>query len=155
DLQWLDSETQAFLTFLSERVATARILLLVNYRPEYRHEWGSKTFYTQLRLDPLGKAETQELLTALLGDAAALHPFKQLILAKTEGNPFFMEEIVQALREQGILVRDAGVGVGAHVPLPADIHIPTTVQAVLAARMDRLPAREKELLQTLAVIGKE
>jgi class 3 adenylate cyclase/predicted ATPase len=155
DLQWLDSETQAFLTFLSESVATARILLLVNYRPEYRHEWGSKTFYTQLRLDPLGKAEAQELLTALLGDAAALHPFKQLILAKTEGNPFFMEEIVQALREQGILVRDAGVGVGAHVPLPADIHIPTTVQAVLAARMDRLPAREKELLQTLAVIGKE
>ncbi|HKA54813.1 MAG TPA: adenylate/guanylate cyclase domain-containing protein, partial [Candidatus Binatia bacterium] len=85
DLHWLDAETQAFLTLLSESVATARILLLVNYRPEYRHEWGSKTFYTQLRLDPLGTAEAQELLRALLGDDRALQPLTQLILAKTEG----------------------------------------------------------------------
>ncbi|MGH7964362.1 MAG: AAA family ATPase, partial [Candidatus Binatia bacterium] len=163
DLHWLDSETQAFLTLLSESVATARLLLLVNYRPEYRHEWGSKTYYTQLRLDPLGQAEVQELLTALLGDGAALQPLKQFILAKAEGNPFFMEEIVQALREQGVLVRDAGAGVGArlrhsstsHVPLRTDLHLPPTVQGVLAARIDRLPADEKELLQTLAVIGKE
>src|SRR5207247_4439490 len=106
DLHWLDSETEAFLNFLSEGVATARILLLVNYRPEYRHEWGSKTYYTQLRLDPLGKEAAQELLTALLGDDPALHLLKQFILAKTEGNPFFMEEIVQALVEQGVLRPD-------------------------------------------------
>src|SRR5713226_9621746 len=98
DLPWLDAETQAFLTLLSESIATARILLLVNYRPEYRHDWGSKTFYTQLRLDPLGQDDAQELLTVLLGDEAALQPLKQFILEKTEGNPFFMEEIVQALR---------------------------------------------------------
>jgi class 3 adenylate cyclase len=151
DLHWLDNETQAFLSFLSESVATARMLLLVNYRPEYRHDWGNRTYYTQLRLDPLGKEEAQELLTALLGDGAALYPLKQFILEKTEGNPFFMEEIVQALREQGVLA----VGVTDRSHLPAALHLPPTVQGVLAARIDRLPTVEKDLLQTLAVIGKE
>jgi predicted ATPase/class 3 adenylate cyclase len=166
DLHWLDSETQAFLSLLSDSLATARLLLLVNYRPEYRHEWGSKTFYTQLRLDPLGKAEAEEMLTALLEEkVGAQHaaPLRQFILAKTEGNPFFMEEIVQELVEQGVLVRDPrrvgtahlNVGVTGRSPLPTDLHIPTTVQAVLAARIDRLPPEEKALLQTLSVIGKE
>lgn len=90
DLHWLDAETQAFLSLLSESVASARILLLVNYRPEYQHAWGNKTYYTQLRLDPLGKEEAGELLNALLGDGPALQPLKQVILAKTEGNPFFL-----------------------------------------------------------------
>src|SRR5712692_4452525 len=109
DLHWLDSETQAFLDLLSESVVTARILLLVNYRPEYRHEWGNKTYYTQLRLDPLGKEDAEEMLAALLGEkVGATHasPLQRLILEKTEGNPFFMEEIVQALVEQGVLARD-------------------------------------------------
>ena len=116
----------------------------------------------QLRLDPLGQEDAQELLTALLGDDAALQPLKRFILEKTEGNPFFIEEIAQALREQGVLTDPRRVGtahlnVGAHGvrPLPANIQIPTTVQAVLASRIDRLPPAEKELLQTLAVIGKE
>ena len=159
DLHWLDSETQAFLTLLSESVATARILLLVNYRPEYHHEWGQKTYYTQLRLDPLGQADAQELLSVLLGDDPALQPLKQLILEKTEGNPFFMEEIGQALVEQGVLPDPRRVGT-AHLPPTlakplADLKIPPTVQAVLASHIDRLPAAEKELLQTLSVIGKE
>src|SRR5712692_2757941 len=157
DLHWLDAETQAFLTLLSESVATARLLLLVNYRPEYQHAWGNKTFYTQLRLDPLGKEEAREMLTVLLGEkvgathASPLQALNQFILTKTEGNPFFMEEIVQALREQGMLT----VGAHGRAPVPADLHLPSTVQAVLASRIDRLPAEEKELLQTLAVIGKE
>ena len=155
DLHWLDSETQAFLVLLSESLATARILLLVNYRPEYRHDWGSKTYYKQLRLDPLGQEDAQELLTVLVGDDPTLLPLTRFILEKTEGNPFFMEEIVQALVEQGLLI------VGAHSGAPllarplADIKIPTTVQGVLAARIDRLPPEEKALLQTLAVLGKE
>ncbi|MBI3989158.1 MAG: AAA family ATPase, partial [candidate division NC10 bacterium] len=140
DLHWLDNETQAFLSVLSESVATARILLLVNYRPEYQHPWGGKTYYTQLRLDPLGREEADELLTALLGDGAGLQPLKQLILAKTEGNPFFMEEIVQALFEQGVLVRDGGVSLTR--PL-TELQLPPTVQGVLAARLDRLPVEEK------------
>src|SRR5712692_275716 len=147
DLHWLDAETQAFLSLLSESVASARILLLANYRPEYQHAWGNKTYYTQLRLDPLGKEEAQELLTVLLGEqVGATHasPLRQFILEKTDGNPFFMEEIVQALREQGVLARDADVG--AHMPVPADLHLPPTVQAVLASRIDRLTTEEKDLL---------
>jgi class 3 adenylate cyclase/predicted ATPase len=153
DLHWLDSETEAFLNFLSDSVATARILLLVNYRPEYHHPWSNKTYYTQLRLDPLGKAEAEELLTALLGEEAELTPLKRLILEKTEGTPFFMEEVVQTLAEEKVLVGERG-----HYRLakaPTALQIPPTVQGVLTARIDRLGAEEKSLLQTLSVIGKK
>src|SRR5262249_25258211 len=109
DLHWIDTETQGFLDTLSESVASARILLLVNYRPEYRQEWGSKTYYTQLRLAPLGKAEAEELLTFLLGNDASLTALKHLILNKTEGTPFFMEEVVQTLAEEGVLRQEAAV----------------------------------------------
>jgi predicted ATPase len=164
DLHWLDSETDAWLHLLSERLATVRLLLLVNYRPEYQHAWGSKTYYTQLRLDPLGPAEAQELLTALVGEdsgahgGAALQALKHRILDKTEGNPFFIEEIVQGLVEQGVLVREGAGGepppVARLARSLAEIQLPATVQAVLTARIDRLPATEKALLQTLAVLGK-
>ncbi|AEI82301.1 adenylate cyclase family protein (plasmid) [Cupriavidus necator N-1] len=153
DLQWLDSETEACLAYISERAADARILLLVNYRSEYRCTWDLKANCTELRLAPLGPIEAQGLLTALLGDDSGLGPLKQLILEKTEGNPFFMEEVVQTLSEENTLL-----GVPGHYRIektPAALHIPTTVQGVLVARMDRLPIPEKELLQTLAVIGKE
>ncbi len=157
DLHWLDAETQAFLQLLSESVATARMLLLVNYRPEYQQQWSGKTYFSQLRLDPLGKEQAEEMLTALLGEtvgATGRSPLHQFILAKTEGNPFFMEEIVQELREQEILVRAADVGwVVTHPTI--NLRLPTTVQGVLTARMDRLQPEEKALLQTLAVIGRE
>ena len=126
----------------------------MNYRPEYRHDWSNKGYYTQLRLDPLGREQAEEMLTVLLGDVEAQHaaPLRQFILDKTEGNPFFMEEIVQELREQGILTDPRRVGI-AHQYV--DLRLPTTVQGILAARMDRLPPDEKGLLQTLAVIGRE
>jgi len=153
DLHWIDSETQGFLDMLSEGVASARILLLVNYRPEYRHEWGEKTYYTQLHLTPLGKEEAEELLTFLLGSDSSLKSLKSLILEKTEGTPFFMEEVVQTLVEEGVLRGDRG-----HYRVesaPTALHISPTVHGVLAARIDRLAAAEKELLQQLAVIGRE
>jgi predicted ATPase/class 3 adenylate cyclase len=153
DLHWIDSETETFLILLRESLATSQILLLVNYRPEYRHEWGSKTYYAQMRLDPLGGAEAQELLTALLGDGSGLQSLKHLLLEKTEGNPFFMEEIVQTLAEEKLLVGERG---NYHLEkAPTELHISPTVQGVLTARIDRLGAEEKELLQTLAVVGKE
>jgi class 3 adenylate cyclase len=159
DLHWLDSETQTWLNLFSDRIATARLLLLMNYRPEYQHGWGSKTYYTQLRLDPLGPEEAHVLLTALLGSDAALQPLTQFILAKTEGNPFFMEEMVQTLVDQGVLRREPAGGVQLAAPVTrstlAALQLPSTVQGVLAARIDRLPAEEKTLLQTLAVLGKE
>jgi class 3 adenylate cyclase/tetratricopeptide (TPR) repeat protein len=152
DLHWIDSESQAFLNLLADSIGTARILLLVNYRPEYRHEWGNKTFYTQLRLDPLGKETADEMLTALLGDEPDLAPLKRIIIDKTEGNPFFMEETVQVLLDEGALVRNG------HLKLTKplrELKIPPTVQAILAARIDRLPSDQKDLLQTLSVIGME
>jgi class 3 adenylate cyclase len=153
DLHWIDDETQALLNLLADSIPNSKILLLVNYRPEYSHQWNSKTYYTQLRLDPLGKESADEMLTALLGDGADLAPLKRVIIEKTEGNPFFMEETAQVLLDEGALVRE-GSSVRLTRPL-AELKIPPTVQGILAARIDRLPADEKDLLQTLAVIGKE
>lgn len=153
DLHWIDSETQGFLDALSESVASARLLLLVNYRPEYRHEWGSRTYYTQLRLAPLAREEAAELLTALLGPDPGLKALEQLILAQTEGTPFFMEEVVQTLAEEGVLSGERGQYRLERAP--TELHISPTVQGVLAARIDRLAADEKALLQQLAVIGRE
>ena len=108
DLHWIDSETQALLDSLVESLPTARLLLLVNYRPEYQHGWGSKTYYTQLRLDPLPPASAEEFLQALLGDDPSLAPLTQLLIARTEGNPFFLEESVRTLVETGVLVGEPG-----------------------------------------------
>jgi predicted ATPase len=91
---------------LADSIGTAKLLLLVNYRPENSHQWNSKTYYTQLRLDPLGKENAAEMLSALLGDGKDLIPLKRLIIERTEGNPFFVEEIVQALFEDGLLQRN-------------------------------------------------
>jgi predicted ATPase len=110
--------------------------LLVNYRPEYRHEWGSKTYYSQLRLAPLGKEEAEELLTFLLGNDASLTALKPLILEKTEGTPFFMEEVVQTLAEEGVL--SGARGKYRVEKAPTELHISPTVQGVLTARIDRL-----------------
>jgi class 3 adenylate cyclase/tetratricopeptide (TPR) repeat protein len=160
DLHWIDTETQALLNLLADSIGTAKILLLVNYRPEYTHGWGSKTYYTRLRLDPLGRESAEEMLAALLGEGAELGPLKRLIIERTEGNPFFMEEIVQSLFEEGVLVREeprAGTPaplVRLTKPLGA-LKLPPTVQGMLAARIDRLAPEQKELLQTLAVLGKE
>ncbi|WP_354686568.1 adenylate/guanylate cyclase domain-containing protein [Cupriavidus necator] len=153
DLQWLDGETEAFLNMLTGHVPGAHIVLLVNYRPEYAHHWDAGGHYSELLLQPLGPAEAQGLLTALLGDDASLAPLKRLILDKTEGNPFFMEEVVQTLVEETTLLGQPGRY--RIEKAPALLHMPTTVQGVLAARIDRLPLAQKELLQTLAVIGKE
>jgi class 3 adenylate cyclase/predicted ATPase len=152
DLHWIDEQTQEFLNLLADSIGTAKLLLLVNYRPEYSHRWSSKTYYTQLRLDPLGKESAGEMLTALLGDGKDLIPLKRLVIERTEGTPFFMEEMVQALFEEGVLHRNGTVKLARSMNA---VKVPATVQAVLASRIDRLPAEEKELLQTLAVLGRE
>src|SRR5262249_40170353 len=114
DLHWLDTETQALLDRLVESLPTARHLLLVTYRPEYQHGWGSKASYTQLRLAPLAPASADEVLQGLLGGdvrvrpALPRHDLKQLLIACTEGNPFFLEESVRTLVETGVLVGAPG-----------------------------------------------
>jgi class 3 adenylate cyclase/tetratricopeptide (TPR) repeat protein len=152
DLHWIDSETQELLNLLADSIGTAKILLLVNYRPEYSHQWNSKTYYIQLRLDPLGRESAEEMLLALLGDGKDLLPLKRLIIERTEGTPFFIEEIVQALFEDGVLRRNGTVTL---VKSMSAVKVPATVQTILASRIDRLPHDEKELLQTLAVLGRE
>jgi class 3 adenylate cyclase/tetratricopeptide (TPR) repeat protein len=152
DLHWIDDESQALLDLLADSIGTARILMMLNYRPEYRHNWSSKTYYAQLRLDPLGNQNADEMLTALLGDQLELRPLKDMIVGRTEGNPFFMEEMVQVMFDEGVLARNGSVKLTR--PLES-VQVPPTVRGILAARIDRLNAPSKELLRTLAVIGKE
>jgi predicted ATPase/class 3 adenylate cyclase len=153
DLHWHDNESQALLDSLVESLPTAQLSLLVNYRPEYTHNWGSKTYYTELQLGPLPPESADALLEALLGDDTSLEPLKKLLIERTEGNPFFLEESVRTLVETQVLAGEPGTYRMAQ-ELPA-IQVPATVQAVLAARIDRLPQDEKGLLQTASVIGTE
>ncbi len=152
DLHWIDDETQALLDLLTDAIPFSRVLLLVNYRPEYNHDWSNRTSYTRLRLEPLGKESADEMLTALLGEGAEVAPLKRLIIDKSEGTPFFIEETIQALFEDGTLVRNGHTKITRSVN---KLRIPATVQAVLASRIDRLEPAHKQLLQTLAVIGTE
>jgi class 3 adenylate cyclase len=140
DLHWLDAESALFLVDLAAAVPSASVLLLANYRPDYREAWST----ARLRLEPLGPDDAKALVMTLLGENVALGALGDLVLAKAEGNPFFMEEIVQALVEQGVLERG---------PL-AGLRLPASVQEVLAARIDRLDLPTKALLQTLAVVGR-
>ena len=151
DLHWIDTETQGLLDSLAESLPAERVLLVVTYRPEYQHRWGAKTYYTQLRLDSLPAESTAELLSALLGPDPGLAPLKQMLVKR--GNPFFLEETLRTLVETGAL---AGERAAYRLTRPVEaLQIPATVQMILAARIDRLPAEEKQLLQTAAVIGKD
>jgi class 3 adenylate cyclase/tetratricopeptide (TPR) repeat protein len=151
DLHWIDSETQAFLDSFVESLPLARIVLLVDYRPEYSHRWGDKSYYTQIRVDPLQPASAEELLRHLLGSNKELAPLKELLIQRTEGNPFFAEESVRSLVETGVLVGEKGTyRPGLRID---EIRMPNTIQNVLADRLDRLPVALKHLLQTAAVIG--
>ena len=152
DLHWIDPQTQAVLDTLVDSLPTTRILLLVSYRPEYRHQWGSKTYYSQTRIDALPPSHARELLQWLIGDDATLDALKELLIARTEGNPFFLEESVRALVETRALVGHPGEYRAGSV---ATVEVPATVQAGLAARIDRLPHEAKHVLQTAAVIGKD
>jgi class 3 adenylate cyclase/tetratricopeptide (TPR) repeat protein len=153
DLHWIDGETQALLDSLVESLPTARLLLLVNYRPEYQHGWGTRTYYRQLRIDPLPPASAGELLDGLLGPAESLAPLKRLLIERTGGNPFFLEESVRSLVETKVVAGERGAYRLERTP--ESIQIPATAQAIVAARIDRLPAEDKRLLQAASVIGKD
>ena len=153
DLQWIDSETQGLLDSLVESLPTANMLLLVNYRPEYQHGWGGKSYYTQLRIEPLPPESCEQLLEGLIGSDDSLEPLKQQLIEQTQGNPFFLEETIRTLEETEFLEGNRGFYRLAK-PLEG-IEVPPTVQAILAARIDRLLPEEKSLLQAAAVIGME
>ncbi len=151
DLHWIDAETQALLDSLVESLPGARLLLLVNYRPEYNHGWGSKTYYRQVQIDPLPPESAEALLDALLGSDATLAPLKRLVIERTEGNPFFIEESVRSLVETRVLAGERGAY--RLTRAVQGLQVPATAQAMLAARIDRLAPEDKRLLQAAAVIG--
>jgi class 3 adenylate cyclase/tetratricopeptide (TPR) repeat protein len=155
DLHWIDSATRTLLDLMVATIGRDRVLMLFNYRPEFRHEWSSRPYYTEMRLEPFPTNLAGEMLSALLGEAQAsngLAVVKNLIAERTAGNPLFIEEMVRALFEQEILVRNGVVKLARPVE---EVRIPATVEGILAARIDRLPQDDKEFLQTLAVIGRE
>ncbi len=151
DLHWLDAEGQALLDLLVPALPLARVLLLVNYRPEYRHAWGDRTYYTQIRLDPLPPTHSRELLASLLGEETAPDTLTRELIERTHGNPFFLEETVRMLVEAGVL---SGVrGAYRLNRTMAALEIPPTAEVVVAARIDRLGPDDKRLLQAAAVVG--
>src|SRR5215467_7065656 len=151
DLQWIDSETQALLDSFVEHLPAMRVLLLVSFRPDYRHEWASKSYYTQLGIHPLPRQDAEALLRTMLGDTEQVTPLKQLLIEQTRGNPFFLEESVRMKIEEGALVREQGA---YRLAKPIEtFRVPASVEAVLAARIDRLASRDKALLQAASVIG--
>ena len=153
DLHWIDAETQALLDSLVESLPAVRVLLLTSYRPEYQHSWSRKTYYRQLNIDPLPPESAEEMLESLLGNDPGLQPLERLLVEWTEGNPFFLEESVRTLVETKALTGERGAY--RLVKAAQSIQIPTTAQAILAARIDRLSAEDKRLLQTASVIGKD
>lgn len=151
DLHWIDAETQAFLDILADSLPAAAMLLAVNFRPEYRHCWAGKTYYRQLRIDPLATQSTEHLLQDLLGSDTSLRPLKRMLTDRTQGNPLYIEESVQTLLETDAL---SGARGAYRLVRDADaLGIPASVHAILAARIDRLQPGDKRLLQAAAVVG--
>ena len=153
DLHWTDSESLAFIDSLIESLPKAPILLLLNFRPEFQDRWSAKSYYTRVRIDPLQAKGSEELLQDKLGADASLRALKQLLIERTEGNPFFLEESARTLIESGAL--DGRRGNYRLVAPITTIALPVTVQSVLAARIDRLGPEDKRLLQSASVIGKD
>jgi class 3 adenylate cyclase/tetratricopeptide (TPR) repeat protein len=153
DLHWIDEGSSAMLTQLSEAIAGTNTLALVNFRPEYSPPWAGSSAYTEIPLGPLTRDDTRELLRDLAGEDPSLDGLDEPIHERTQGNPFFIEEIVRELAEAGYLQGSRGAH---HLVRPIDdAGVPATVQAILSARIDRLDPSAKQLLQVASVVGKE
>jgi predicted ATPase len=153
DAHWADSETRALLEAVADGLPASRVLMLITHRPEYRHEWGGRTFYTQLRVDPLRGEHAEELLHGLLGADPPLASLKRQLIEWTDGNPFFVEETVRTLAETGVLAGRRGAYALAR-PVTG-ITVPDTVEAVLAGRMARLGPVTHEVLRSAAAVGRQ
>jgi predicted ATPase/class 3 adenylate cyclase len=152
-LHWMDSQTHAFLDAVVQGLADSRIFLLITHRPEYQHPWAETPHYTGLLLKPLPADSAQELLDPLLGSDPSLQALKVWLIGRTEGNPFFLQESIRTLIETDVLAGERGA-YRLVKPL-ASIQLPATIHAVLAPRIDRLPAEAKRALQAASVIGKD
>jgi class 3 adenylate cyclase/tetratricopeptide (TPR) repeat protein len=153
DLHWIDPASEEFLRATVDTVPGTSTLIVTNFRPEYRAEWMGPSHYHQLPLAPLGTEAMEELLSDLLGDDPSLNGLSELIREQTSGNPFYVEETVRELAESGALEGDRG---GYRLVREiGQLSVPTSVQAILAARIDRLGRQGKQALQAASAIGKD
>jgi predicted ATPase/class 3 adenylate cyclase len=153
DLHWIDSDSEAVLDRLVDGIVTQRILLLTTFRPEYSPPWASKSNYTQLRLEPLPRDRAESLIAAMLGGEESVRGLVPLIAERTDGVPLFIEETVQSLAQSGALQGSPGAYLARGEI--TSLRVPVSVQSVIAARIERLPADERWLLQNAAVVGRD
>ncbi len=153
DLHWIDRTSEEFLDYLIGWLANARIMLILLYRTEYRHQWGSKTYYSKIGLDQLGPESSVELVKAMLEGGQVVPELRELILSRSAGNPLFMEEFTHSLLENGsIEKKDKQYVLSRDV---SEIDVPDTIHGIIAARMDRLEENLKQTMQVASVIGRE
>ena len=153
DLHWIDKTSQEFLEYMIGWLPSTRILLILLYRPEYTHQWGSKSWYAKIGVDQLSDGTSAELVSAILEGGEMAPELSDLILGRASGNPFFMEELAQSLLENGSIQKRKDKYVLAAES--TGIHVPDTVQGIIAARMDRLEEGLKRIMQVASVIGRK
>jgi len=153
DLHWIDRTSEDFLSYLIGWLAGARILLVLLYRPEYTHQWASKSYYSQVRVDQLSTGTSAELVQSILEEGEMVPELRELILSRAAGNPLFMEEFTHTLLENGSIQRNDNQFVLSRKV--SDIKVPDTVQGIIAARMDRMEEGLKRIMQVASVIGRE
>jgi predicted ATPase len=153
DLHWIDRTSEEFLTYLIGWLASSRILLILLYRPEYTHQWGSKSYYSQIGVDQLSTRTSAELVQSILEEGEVVPELREVIISRTGGNPLFVEEFTHTLLENGSIKRkDHQYVLNTK---PSDIQVPDTIQGIIAARMDRLEDDLKRTMQVASVIGRD
>ena len=153
DLHWTDRSSEEALKYLLESIPGSRILLIFTYRPEFVHTWGSRSYHSQVTLNRLSNRESLAMLTYLLGTEEVAPQLQELVLLKTEGIPFFIEEFIKSLKDLKLIERKNGA-----YRLTKDIHdvsIPGTIQDVIMARVDSLPEAARGVLQAGSAIERE
>jgi class 3 adenylate cyclase len=153
DLHWIDKTSEEFLDYLIGRLAGTPILLILLYRPVYDHQWGSKSYYAEVRVDQLGFSSSTQMVQAILDEAAIILDLQNFIIKRAAGNPLFIEEFTHTLLENGAIERKNDEYVLSRKA--DDIQVPNTIQGIIAARMDRLESNLKQTMQIASVIGRD
>ncbi len=153
DLHWIDNTSENFLNFLIGGISNNKILIILLYRPEYTHQWGSKSYYSQIGLKQLGIPSSIQLIKTILESEEISQEIEKLVLHRTAGNPLFIEEFTQMLIEDGAIQQKRGQYLLNRKA--SDIKVPETIQGLIAARIDRLEDDIKSTLQVASVIGRD
>ena len=153
DLHWMDKTSEEFLDYFIDWLAQSPILLILLYRPEYNHQWGSKSYYTKIGLGQLTSKSSAELIRAILFDCEIDRELETLVMDRSAGTPLYLEELTFSLLENGSIQKEKDQCYLAVAP--EDIQVPDTIQGIIAARMDRLEDNLKHTMQVASVIGRD